>query len=81
MADELTPSGPNLAPTSGVNVNLVSWFFLMVSVLAISARIMVKWSSCRRFHGDDILALLALVRRHLGRATNDLDTDSRRTGP
>ena len=75
MADDLTPSGPTLALMSGVVVNLVSWFFLMVSVLAISARIMVKWSSCRRFHGDDLLALLALVRRRLGRATNDLDTD------
>lgn len=80
MAKNLNSHGPAIPLTSGVVVNIVSWFFLIVSVLAISARIIVKWSACRRFYGDDILALLALVRWHSGRALSHFDTNPQQSG-
>ena len=77
MGRDLLSSESVLALRSGAVVNLVTWSLLVISVLAMCARALATWNSFKRFHGDDILALVALVRRPSYMASNHLVTDSR----
>lgn len=70
MASKLVSSEPALALGSGAVVNIVTGFLLIVSVLATCARILAKWNSLKRLQGDDVFALLALVRRYSGFRTS-----------
>lgn len=45
----------------GSLVNIVVWFTLVLSVLAVSARCVIKWLLQRRLHGDDALITISTV--------------------
>lgn len=44
-------------------VQILSVFLAIVSGSAILVRLATKWQTSRKFHSDDALAVLALVRR------------------
>ena len=45
----------------GLLVNIVVWLALVLSVLAVSARCVIKWLLQRRLHGDDALTTISTI--------------------
>lgn len=50
----------------GSAVNIVSWFLLVMTTLAIFARIVTKQAVSHKLSGDDVIVLAALVSFPLG---------------
>lgn len=49
----------------GRTVSVVTWTLLLTSTLALSGRFAIKYGLSRKWQLDDVLAMLALVRRGL----------------
>lgn len=58
--------------------SIVTVILIVVSVLAVSARLATKWAVSRRFNYDDALAVAALVSWSLWPASTAITADTNR---
>ncbi|PQE31081.1 pth11-like integral membrane protein [Rutstroemia sp. NJR-2017a WRK4] len=52
-----SPTTPSVATT----VEIITWFLLVVSVLATSARVSTKWALAKAFNWDDLTCVISLI--------------------